>query len=140
MKGVFQRIVAVAMSFLILFSTLSLSANMHFCGDHLVDFSIGRKAATCGMETVVSIVPEDCSMAVMQCCTDLEILLPGQEDLQPGADTYSFSQLTAVNFTPTGILQLIHYYPPDATSIHFKEYSPPPMVRKVHLFHEAFLI
>jgi hypothetical protein len=140
MKGVFQRIVAVAMSFLFLFSTLSLSVGMHFCGDHLVDFSIGRKAATCGMETTASMAPGDCGVAVMKCCTDLEILLQGQEDLKRGTDNYSFSQLTVVNFTPPGILQLIDNSPPEATSIQFKEYSPPPMVRKVHLFHEAFLI
>lgn len=140
MKGVFQRIVAVAMSFLILFSTLSLSVGMHFCGDHLVDFSIGRKAATCGMETTASVVSGDCSMAAMSCCSDLEILLQGQEDLKPGAGNYSISQLTEVNFTPPGILQLMYHSPPETTSIQFKEYSPPPMVRKVHLFHEAFLI
>lgn len=140
MKGVFQQFLAIALSFLIFFSTLSLSVDMHFCGDHLVDFSIGRKAATCGMETASSGVPGQCIMSAMECCTDFEIVFQAQEELQAHDDGYSISRILLAGLRPPAAALTSYQAPPPAAPLHFREYSPPPLVRKVHLLHESFLI
>lgn len=140
MKGVFQQFLAIALSFLIFFSTLSLSVDMHFCGDHLVDFSIGRKAATCGMEKASSGVSGECIMAAMECCTDFEIVFQAQEELQVHDDGYSLSRILLAGLCPPAVKYISYQAPPPATPLHFREYSPPPLVRKVHLLHESFLI
>lgn len=140
MKGVFQQFLAIALSFLIFFSTLSLSIDMHFCGDHLVDLSIGRKAATCGMETASSGVSGKCIMAAMECCTDFEIVLQAQEELQAHDDGYSISRILLSPLAPPAVAPTSYQVPARAPVLHFREYSPPTLVRKVHLLHESFLI
>ena len=39
MREVFRKIASVSVALLVLFSTMSFSVDMHYCGDHLVDFS-----------------------------------------------------------------------------------------------------
>lgn len=140
MKDVFQQILTIALSFLILFSTLSLRVDMHFCGGHLVDFSIGRKAATCGMETASSVASGVCIMTPMQCCTDFEIVIQAQEELQLQSSDYSFSKIQLPELSPPQIPQTTYHAPPPTNPLQFKEYIPPPLVRKMHLLHESFLI
>lgn len=38
------------MAFVVMFTTMSFTVDMHFCGDSLVDFSLFAKAESCGME------------------------------------------------------------------------------------------
>lgn len=38
------------MAFVVLFSTMSFTINMHYCGDTLVETAMFQKAKGCGME------------------------------------------------------------------------------------------
>ena len=50
MKQFFYKIMSLAMAFVVLFSTMSFTVNMHYCGDTLVETAIFHKAKGCGME------------------------------------------------------------------------------------------
>ena len=50
MKQVFHKTLAISMSFVVLFSTMSFTINMHYCGDTLVETALFQKAKGCGME------------------------------------------------------------------------------------------
>ena len=44
------QLISMAMAVLVLISTLSVSIEKHYCGDHLVDVAIFAEAEKCGME------------------------------------------------------------------------------------------
>ena len=50
MKKVLHKIMAFAMTFVVLFSTMSFTVNMHYCGGTLVETALFQKAKGCGME------------------------------------------------------------------------------------------
>lgn len=140
MKSLFKQTTATALAFVLLFSTLSFRVDMHFCGDHLVDFSLTRKAATCGMEFSKAEGPGVCPMAAMQCCTDEVFVVEGQDDLITATDVsspeqppVSFAFSCVPPFPPVAYLPL-------AADNSFGEYSPPPLIRRVHLLYESLLI
>lgn len=51
MKQIFNKTVALFLAFVVLFSTMSFTIDMHFCGNTLVETAIFHKAKGCGMET-----------------------------------------------------------------------------------------
>lgn len=141
MKELIKHITALALSFLLLLSTLSIQVDMHFCGKHLVAIGIGHKAATCGMEQTCSGTGGQCIMAAMHSCKDIQIVLKGQDNLQKTVN----SGYQAPSFQ----VAVVHpAWPDDAqqpfilflTKQHYRDYAPPPLIRKVHLLHETFLI
>ena len=119
------------MAFLVMFSTMSFSMDMHFCGKTLVDLKFYQEADGCGME-----------MAGMDkeshCCTDVAIVIPGQDDLQASFDTLSFENqtflLSFVSFylQPTSVLE--------EKQDPFRDYVPPPLIRDIHILDQTFLI
>ena len=71
------------MAFIVLFSTMSFSVDMHYCGDHLVDFSFFEEADACLMKADNLTSGSECSIVKMDmdCCTDVQFLQDGQDDL-----------------------------------------------------------
>ena len=49
MNKVFQKIMAFVMSFVVLFSTMSFTIDMHYYGDTLVNSAIFKKIGTLGV-------------------------------------------------------------------------------------------
>lgn len=124
---------AITMAFLVLFSTLSFTVDMHYCGGSLVDLAILKKAEGCGMSMVFSD-----TMAEMHCCTDVELVQQGQDDLQTTFESLSFEQqLFVAAFTYSHML-LWEEITEDP--ILFKEYSPPLLTQDVQLLYQTFLI
>lgn len=132
-----NKIGAILMASLVLFSTLSFSMDMHFCGDTLVDFKLFQKAESCGMEmdSSMEMVNDDLEM---QCCTELEMVVYGQDELQFFTDTFSLEQQSfLLSFTYT----YLHLFQEEKEEfIPFKEYSPPPLIRDVQVLDQTFLI
>jgi hypothetical protein len=126
------------MALLVLFSTMSFSMDMHFCGDMLVDFKLFQEADTCQMAmnmTSMDMAGEDMDM---QCCSDVELLVTGQEDLQLSFDELSLEQqsfIVAFTIAYSNVFIGIDKHP-----IPFKEYSPPLLIRDVQLLDQTFLI
>ena len=69
MKQVFHKIMSLLMAFVVLFSTMSFTVDMHYCGDTLMDTAIFHKAETCGME-MENPLTDGCSITKKNCCSD----------------------------------------------------------------------
>ena len=140
MKALLHKSGSVAMALLLLFTTLSFRVDMHFCGDHLVDLSFTSGALGCGVASGDQERTDLCAMTGMDCCTQLQLVQQGREDLQQ-----SFQQLVIDN-----PLQYVPATYPDYSQevlqqlkeheIPFKEYSPPLLVRDIPVLCERFLI
>ena len=81
------QLISMAMAVLVLISTLSVSIEKHYCGDHLVDVAIFSEAESCGMEMTdmdLSTSEDGPSISKKTCCTDVVNLLEGQLWLEVG--------------------------------------------------------
>lgn len=140
MRTASQKVVAISLSALLLLSTLSIQVDMHFCGRHLVDLGIGRAAATCGMQAEGAASSGDCIMARMNCCTDVEFCLLAQDEIKPDVSgpftiiAPYYAALTPAVYEPWNFS--LGPLPPPA----FSDYSPPPLIRPVHLVYESLLL
>ena len=63
---------SLAMAFVVLFSTMSFTLNMHYCGDILVETAMFHKAEGCGME-MEKPSAEGCSITKKNCCNDEQL-------------------------------------------------------------------
>ena len=126
------------MALVVLFSTLSFTVDMHYCGKTLVDFSLD-KADNCLMKSIMPESTTACAtMKKMHCCSDLEITFEGQDELKINFDQLSFDQqffLTAYAFTLIQLLQ-----PAEENKIPFDGYPPPTLIKDLQVLHETFLI
>lgn len=125
------------MAFMVLFSTMSFSMDMHFCGDSLVDFKLFQQADDCGM-AMDGATSDDMMGAENHCCSDVEVVVSGQDDLHSLASDISFEQK---NLIISFLLVYTDFFNEvDKQSIPFKEYSPPLLIRDVQLMDQTFLI
>ncbi len=140
MKNILRNIGAFLMSLLVLFSTLSFSLEMHYCGDNLVDFSLIEKVDSCMMDGSKSKVSSKCSVMEMRmdCCTNVEFAVEGQEDLKLSFDKLSFSQQTFVASLVYSYIDLFEEQNEKGNA--FSDYSPPPLIRDVQILDQTFLI
>lgn len=142
MKEIFRKIASISMAFLVLFSTMSFTVDMHYCGDHLVDFSLTEKVDTCLMKAEMTKTSTSCSMMDMKmemdCCSDVEVVFEGQDDLKLSFDQLSFDQqIFLVSFVYSYLNRFEGF---DENIIPFKDYSPPPLIRDVQILDQTFLI
>jgi len=128
------------MALIVLFSTMSFSVDMHYCGDHLVDFSIFDSVDTCIMKAEMSKSSSECSVMEMEmdCCTNVEVVLEGHDDLKISFDQLTFDQQV---FVASFIYAYITKFEGlDENIVTFKEYSPPPLIRDIQILDQTFLI
>lgn len=128
------------MALIVLLSTMSFSVDMHYCGDHLVDFSFSKKVDTCMMKAEMSKSSNECAVMEMEmdCCSDVEIVNEGQEDLKMSFDRLSFDQQLFVASFAYSYINL--FTDLDENVVPFKDYSPPPLIRDVQILNQTFLI
>ncbi len=134
MKTFFRNSVSICMALLVLFSTVSFTINEHYCGDTLVDTSLYTKADTCGMEVENS----ELSDIMKNCCKDVVKVIEGQDDLKLDFTTFDLQQqifIASFVYTYVNIFEGI-----DKESIHFKDYSPPLIIKEIHILDEVFII
>ena len=140
MKKTVTKIASLAMAFLVLFSTLSFSVDFHYCGEHLVDFSIMEKVDTCMMKLEESASETECSIVKMDmdCCEDVQFSQEGQEDLKSNFHHISFDQqlfLTSLFYSYINLFEGL-----DENIVPFKDYTPPPLIRDIQILDQTFLI
>ena len=137
MKKVFQQILSVCMAFIVMFSTMSFSVDMHYCGDTLIDFSLMQNVKSCGMEMQA---PTDCESIISKksCCSDKTVTVKGQDDLKTSFDKFSFEQQAFIASFVYSYKSLFEVSETNTNS--FKAYSPPFIIRDVQLLDQIFLI
>ena len=137
MKQVFHKIMSISMAFVVLFSTLSFTIDMHYCGDNLVETAVFKKAKGCGME-MQNPSTKDCSITKKNCCSDKQILVDGQDELKLNFDTLSFEQQQFFTSFIYSYSNLFEGLEENITS--FSEYPPPLIVRSIYKLDETYLI
>lgn len=139
MKQLIHKSIAICMACVVLFTTMSFTVAMHYCGDTLVDFSFVQQAKTCGMEKMET--PASCEksmLAATSCCTDQQVTKQGTDDLKISFDTLTFKQQVFVaSFTYTYIRL---FEGTQSEEIPFVAYSPPFVKQDVQVLHQTFLI
>jgi len=137
MKKIFNKIASISMAFVVLFSTMSFTVDMHFCGGELMDTAIFHKLKTCAME-MQKPSDEVCSIKKSDCCSDKQVVLDGQNELQQTFYKISFEQKVF-------LASFIHSYSnlfevSNNTIPSFEEYKPPLVTKQIFKFDETYLI
>ena len=127
------------MAFVVLFSTMSFTIDMHYCGDNLVDYSFFKEAKSCGMEKAqLASSCENPEMKKKSCCSDEQMVLEGQDDLKNNFSTLTFEQQV---FVASFIYSYINLFEGTASKeVPFVDYSPQFVKRDVQVLHQTFLI
>ena len=138
MKQVFHKFGAVSMAFLVLFTTMSFTVNMHYCGEMLVDYSFTQHVKTCGMDVQTS--PESCDSNITKdsCCKDKQLIVEGEDNIKLSFENLSLEQQT---FLATFVYSYIDLFETvEENNDSFKDYSPPYLIEDISVLHQTFLI
>ncbi|MCF7561599.1 hypothetical protein L3X39_13210 [Sabulilitoribacter multivorans] len=125
------------MAFVVLFSTMSFTLNMHYCGDNLVETAIFKKAKGCGME-MEKPSTQGCSVTKKNCCDDKQLVIEGQDELQVQVDKISFDQqvfIASFFYTYINLFEGL-----DSNVSSYEEYKPPLVIRRIYKIDETYLI
>lgn len=125
------------MAFVVLFSTMSLAVNMHYCGDTLVETAIFNKAKGCGME-MEKPSTEGCSITKKNCCKDEQLVIDGQDELKLNFDKLTFEQQQFVASFIYTYINLFEGLENNVSS--YEEYKPPLVIRQLYKIDETYLI
>lgn len=125
------------MAIVVLFSTMSFTIDMHYCGDSLVETAIFKKAKGCGME-MKNPSTEGCSIKVKDCCSDEQLKIDGQDELQLTFDKLTIDQQIFVASFVYTYINLFEGTEEKDTS--FRDYIPPPVIRQIYKLDETYLI
>ena len=125
------------MAFVVLFSTMSFTVNMHYCGDTLVETAVFQKAKGCGME-MQQPSTEGCSITKKNCCNDEQLVVDGQDELQLQVDTITFEQQVFLTSFVYAFSNLFEISEENVTS--FEAYRPPLVIRQLYKLDETYLI
>ena len=137
MKQIFHKISSVLMAIVVLFSTISFTVDMHYCGDSLVETAIFHEAEGCGME-MEKPSTEGCSTTENNCCSNEQLVIEGQDELKISFDNLTIEQQFFVaSFVTTYINRFESL---EKKVISYEEYGPPLVVRQIYKLDETFLI
>ncbi len=138
MMNVSHKIMSFLMSFVVLFSTLSFTVNMHYCGNTLSEITILGEAKGCGMEMGQPSKEDNCSIFNENCCDERQIIIDGQDELKLNFNNFTFEQQQFV-------LSFVHTYIAffeglDRKESSYEEYEPPLVVKQIFKIDETYLI
>lgn len=74
----------------------------------------------------------------MDCCSDVEIIIEGQDDVKIAFDQFTFEQQVFITSFAISYINLFEGF--DSNVIPFKDYSPPPLILDIHILDQSFLI
>ena len=138
MKKICYKISSVVLSALVLFSTLSFTIDMHYCGSRLVDVALFKEAKSCGMEQMQMLTSCGDMIKKKSCCKDKQVIIDGQDDLK---DTLTQLSLEQQVFVTSFVYTYLNIVPDVNTSItSFIGHSPPIPDKDLQILYETFLI
>jgi len=125
------------MAFVVMFSTMLFTLNMHYCGDTLVETAMFHKAEGCGME-MDNPSTEGCAITKKNCCNDEQLIVNGQDELQLQVDKISFEQQVFIASFVYTYINLFEGLDNNVSS--FEEYEPPLVIKEIFKIDETYLI
>jgi hypothetical protein len=126
-----------AMVFVVLFSTMSFTVNMHYCGDTLVETAVFHKAEGCGME-MDKPSTDGCAITKKNCCNDEQSVVDGQDELQIQVDSITLEQQVFIASFVYTYINLFEGLDNNVTS--YEAYKPPLVIRQLYKIDETYLI
>ncbi|WP_412560091.1 HYC_CC_PP family protein [Winogradskyella sp. MIT101101] len=131
-----HKIFSVALSFLVMFSTLSLTIEKHFCGDVLIDVAIFTETEKCAMEAIEI---EQEKITKISCCKDEIDVLDGINLIA----TTSFEDLDEIQKQLllsyfNSCVNLLESLP--NLVVPHKDYSQPLLIKDIQVLDEVYLI
>ena len=138
MKKAFHKITAMLMAFVVLFSTMSYTFDMHYCGDTLVETALFHKAKGCGMEMDALPANSECSVVKKGCCSEEQITIQGQDELQLSFDNFNLEKQLFVSTFVYTYIQLFEGVENQNTG--YEDYAPPLVIRQIFKLDETYLI
>jgi hypothetical protein len=137
MKQVFHKTMSLVLTFVVLFSTLSFTVNMHYCGETLVETAVFQKAKGCGME-MESPSTKSCEITKKNCCDDKQLTIEGQDELHVLIDKISFEQQVFVASFFYSYITLFEGF--DTSVVSYEDYKAPLVIRQLYKIDETYLI
>lgn len=137
MKQVFHKIMSFLIAFVVLFSTLSFTVSMHYCGGTLVETAVFQKAKGCGME-MQKPSSESCSITKKNCCNDEQLVVDGQNELKLQVDTITFEQQVFIASFLYTYINLFEGLDKNVSS--YEQYKPPLVSKQIFKLDETYLI
>lgn len=137
MREAFRKILSFFMAFIVMISTMSFIVDLHYCGETLVDKAIFHTVETCGMDMENPLV-DGCSIEKESCCSDEQLVLDGQDELQQSANKITFEQqvfIASFIYTHINLFEGL-----EKEVIPFRDYKPPFLIRDFQKIHETYLI
>jgi len=125
------------MACVVIFTTMSFTVDMHYCGDTLIDVAVFKEAKSCGMQMAMK-NNFSSEMKKMGCCHDEHIIIKGQDELKVSFQKLDLEQQDFVVALYTSYIHLFEEF--EAHSIPFDGYPPPDIVADYIILHEQFLI
>jgi len=138
MKNVFHKLSATIMAVVVLMTTMSLTVDMHYCGDMLVDFSLTHQVKSCGMDLTSTTSCENPTLSEKPCCTDKQVIKKGKEDLKMTFDQLSLEQqvfVASLAYTYSNLFEVTK-----SNKVAFVDYAPPFIRQDVQVLYQNFLI
>ncbi|MFK2819559.1 hypothetical protein U0L90_05480 [Flavobacteriaceae sp. LMIT009] len=131
-----HKVFSIFMAMLVMFSTVSLTVEKHYCGDTLVDVAVFEEAKKCGMESSNMPVEE---ITKKSCCKDTVDLLEGQDELRVNSfDDLDYEQQLFVTTFVYSYINLFEGLP--QLVVPHKDYSPPNLIVDIQVLDQVFLI
>ena len=137
MKQFFHKIMSFSMAVIVLFSTMSFTIDMHFCGDTLVETAVFHKVKGCGME-MQNPSADGCAVTKKNCCNDKQISVDGQDELNLTFDTLSSEQEQFITSFVYTYINLFEGVEEDINS--YRDYTPPLVFKEIYKLDETYLI
>ena len=125
------------MAFVVLFSTMSFTISMHYCGDTLVETAVFHKVKGCGMEMQTP-SDETCVVSKKNCCNDQQLVIEGQVELQSQVDSIPFEQqvfIASFLYTYNNLFEDL-----DKNVSSYVVYKPPVVIKELYKIDEMYLI
>lgn len=135
-KQVVHKTSSTLLALLVLFSTVSITIEKHFCGDILIDVALFKEAQKCAMEAFEI---EQALITKKNCCKDVVEIVKGQDELK--ISKFEELQLDQQLFLESFVYSYVDLFEGLSQNIipHLY-YSPPNLVKDIHILDQVFLI
>ncbi|MDO3694957.1 hypothetical protein QVZ41_08895 [Wenyingzhuangia sp. chi5] len=136
MKNSFHKYLAVVLALIVVFSTVSVTLTMHFCGEKISDITVLQNVKTCCTDTHES--DGITQVSKKSCCSDVKITKDSQTEIQTQNTALSIHQ--KVFFTSFVTAYVLLFDNQTKQDFNFLDYSPPLVVKSIYKLDEVYLI
>ncbi|MFT5751002.1 MAG: hypothetical protein ACI86L_000502 [Dokdonia sp.] len=140
MKAILHKISAALMAIVLVFTTMSFSVSMHYCGDTLVNYSFTHAVDGCVMHSMATSDATGCDevLSKKSCCSDEQWVFEGQDEVKVSWDSFSLEQPSIFEVNNFSYLNLS--FGGAQKEMSFKAHAPPLIVRDIYVFDQSFLL